>query len=145
MKYLSKAWSNGSRLLWKINFCCKKGMLTYSGMKTVGQFFKESQGHSTEGRELSVTGELGIGVLSHLCQCVRRNLTLNCYINLEAMWPVSIRHSIHEIATQPAILWIELGGEPKLPLKFWHHDVMRMACIWGKVASNLDRLGLDGS
>ena len=42
-------------------------------------------------------------------------------------------HSYH-FATQPVILWIELGAKPKwLPLNFRNHDVMRTApimCTW---------------
>ena len=42
-----------------------------------------------------------------------------------AMRPVRLRHSIREIATQPVVLWIELGGKPKwLPLNFGFNDVM---------------------
>ena len=44
------------------------------------------------------------------------------------MGAVRIRHSIREIATQPVILWILLGGRPKwLPLNFGFNDVMRTA------------------
>ena len=47
------------------------------------------------------------------------------------MGAVRIRHSIREIATQPVILWILLGGKPKwLPLNFGFNDVMRTAPIW---------------
>ena len=43
---------------------------------------------------------------------------------------VRIRQSIWEIATQPVILWILLGGKPKwLPLNFGFNDVMRTAHI----------------
>ena len=46
------------------------------------------------------------------------------------MGAVRIRHSIREIATQPVILWILLGGKPKwLPLNFGFNDVMRMVPI----------------
>ena len=48
------------------------------------------------------------------------------------MGAVRIRHStcIREIATQPVILWILLGGKPKwLPLNFGFNDVMRTAPI----------------
>ena len=46
------------------------------------------------------------------------------------MGDVRIRHSIREIATQPVILWILLGGKPKrLPLNFGFNDVMRTAPI----------------
>ena len=39
-------------------------------------------------------------------------------------------YSRREIATQPIILWIELGGKPKwLPVTFGFNDVMRMAPI----------------
>ena len=44
---------------------------------------------------------------------------------------VRICHSIREIATQPVILWIELGGKPKwLPLNFGFNDVMRTAPLY---------------
>ena len=40
------------------------------------------------------------------------------------------RHSIREIATQPVILWMLLGGKPKwLPLNFVFNYVMRTAPI----------------
>ena len=46
------------------------------------------------------------------------------------MGAVRIRHSILDFATQPVILWIELGGKPKwLPLNFGYHDVMYTAPI----------------
>ena len=46
------------------------------------------------------------------------------------MGAVRIRHSIREIAAQPVILWILLGGKPKwLPLNFGFNDVMRTAPI----------------
>ena len=48
--------------------------------------------------------------------------------SLNHMGAVRIRHSIWEIATQPVILWILLGGKPKwLPLNFAFNDVMRTA------------------
>ena len=44
--------------------------------------------------------------------------------------PVRICHSIQEIATQPAILWIELGVKPKwLQLKFGYNEAMRTAPV----------------
>ena len=46
------------------------------------------------------------------------------------MGAVRIHHSIREIATQPVILWILLGGKLKwLPLNFGFNDVMRTAPI----------------
>ena len=46
------------------------------------------------------------------------------------MGAVRISHSIRKFATQPAILWILLGGKPKwLPLNFGFNDVMRKAPI----------------
>ena len=46
------------------------------------------------------------------------------------MGAVRIRHSKREIATQPVILWILLGGKPKwLPLNFGFNDVMRTTPI----------------
>ena len=46
------------------------------------------------------------------------------------MGAVRIRHSIREIATQPVILWILLGGKTKwLPLNFGFNDDMRTAPI----------------
>ena len=47
-----------------------------------------------------------------------------------AMGAVRIRHHIREIATQPVILWILLGGKLKwLPMNFGINDVMRTAPI----------------
>ena len=44
------------------------------------------------------------------------------YLNNRA-W--SIRHCSHHFATQPVILWTELGGKPKwLPLNSGYHDIM---------------------
>ena len=48
------------------------------------------------------------------------------------MGAVPTRHRIREfeIATQPIILWILLGGKPKwLPLNFGFNDVMHTAPI----------------
>ena len=46
------------------------------------------------------------------------------------MGAMRIRHGIREIATQPVILWILLGGKLKwLPLNFGFNDVMRTAPI----------------
>ena len=42
-----------------------------------------------------------------------------------ALGAVRKRHSIQEIAIQPVILWILLGGKPKWPpLNFGFNDVM---------------------
>ena len=47
------------------------------------------------------------------------------------MGAVRMRHSMREIATQPAILSIRLGGKPKwLPLNFGFNDVMCTAPIF---------------
>ena len=47
-----------------------------------------------------------------------------------SMGAMRIRHSIREIANQPVILWILLGGTTKwLPLNFGFNDVMRTAPI----------------
>ena len=46
------------------------------------------------------------------------------------MGAVRIRQRKREIATQPVILWMLLGGKPKwLPLNFGFNDVMRTAPI----------------
>ena len=50
------------------------------------------------------------------------------------MGAVRKRQRIQEIADQPVILWIELGGKPKwLPLNFGFNDVLRKTPIYKKL------------